>query len=79
MDSGRMPLFSSEDRQQMDDNMEQLMAHGDWHMDPGSTYHRKIHMNPSPKCAIPTEDVHAFFSRVWNLDSTLENTFFPAD
>jgi hypothetical protein len=74
----RMPLFSCEDRQRMVDSTEQLMARGDWHMDPGTTYHRRIKKKLSPKCAVPTEDVHRFFSRVWDHGAHPEEIFIPA-
>jgi hypothetical protein len=75
---GRMPVYSFEDRQRMLDNTDRLLARGDWQMDPGTTYHRRIKKKPSTKCTVPTEDVHAYYSKVWNPDPRPENTFVPA-
>jgi hypothetical protein len=74
----RMPLFSCEDHQRRADSTGQLMARGDWQMDPGSTYHRRIKKKPSPKCAVPTEDVHHCFSNIWNPGSRPDGVFVPA-
>jgi hypothetical protein len=77
--AGVMPTFSCEDRKRMSDTTEQLMVRGDWQIDPGSTYRRRIQKKPSPKCIVPTEDVHAYFRKVWNPDARPENTFIPPD
>jgi hypothetical protein len=74
----QMPQYTFEDRERLQDNANQLIARGDWQMDPGTTYHRRIKTKISPKCGVPTEDVFAYYSRIWNPDPTPENTFVPA-
>jgi hypothetical protein len=76
----RMPVFSCEDRKRMVDNTEPLMARGDSQMDRGSTYHRRIKKKPWSKCVVPTEDVHRYFSNIWNgiPNCILKELFIPA-
>jgi hypothetical protein len=54
------------------------MGRCDWQMDPGSTYHRRINKKPASKCAVPTEDVHRYFSKIWNPGPHPEDVFVPA-
>jgi hypothetical protein len=75
--SDRTPLLANEDRVRMHDATQALAARGNWHMDPGTTYHRKIKKMPNTRCPVPTEDVERNFRGVWNPTVTPENTYRP--
>jgi hypothetical protein len=59
----------------MQENSEAIAARGDWHLDPGSTYHRKVKKRPNPKCPVPVEDVEKHFRGVWDPRDTPEKMF----
>jgi hypothetical protein len=49
----RMPIWADEDRKRIHDSSEALAARGDWHLDPGTIYHRKIKKPPNLRCPVP--------------------------
>jgi hypothetical protein len=59
-----MPKWADDDRKRMQENSEATAARGDWHMDSGTTYHRKIKKRPNSKCSVPVEDVELYFRGV---------------
>jgi hypothetical protein len=59
-----MPLFADEDRKMIQDNSEALAARGNWHLDPGSTYHGKINKKPSPRGHVSTGDVEKYYRNI---------------
>jgi hypothetical protein len=38
----RIPRWADEDRKRMQESSEAIAARGDWHLDPGTTYHRIV-------------------------------------
>jgi hypothetical protein len=73
-----VPQYSFEDRERLQDATNQLIAREDWQLDPGTTHHTRINTMISPKCAVPTDDVFTYYSRIWNPDPTPENAYVPA-
>jgi hypothetical protein len=71
----RMPRWADEDRKRMQESSEAIAARGDWHLDPGTTYHRKVKKRPNPKCPVPVEEVEKHSRSVWNPRETPENMF----
>jgi hypothetical protein len=61
----------------MRDSSEAWVARGDWHIDPGTTYHRKIKKRLNPHCSIPVEDVERYFKGVWDPVATPKNSYTP--
>jgi hypothetical protein len=66
----RMPRWADKDRRRMRENSEAIAGRGDWHLDPGTTYHRKVR-----KCPVPVEEVERHFRGVWEPIVAPENTF----
>jgi hypothetical protein len=62
-----MPIWADEDRKRMRDSSEASVAREDWHVDPGTTYHRKIKKRLNPHCSIP----------VWDPVATPKNSYTP--
>jgi hypothetical protein len=71
----RMPRWADEDRKRMQENSEAIAARRDWHLDPGSTYHRKVKKRPNPKCPVPVEEVEKHFGSVWDPKETPDMMF----
>jgi hypothetical protein len=71
----RMPRLADEDRKRMHESSEAIAARGDWHLDHGTTYHRKVKKRPNPECLVPVEEVEKHFRSVWDPRETQENMF----
>jgi hypothetical protein len=72
---GRMPRWAEDDRRRMEESSEAIAARGDWHLDPGTTYHRKVKKRPHPKCPVPVEEAEKHFRSVWDPRETPEGMF----